>query len=193
MPFPMALAVLGSGALSAAGSMYGGFLASEGQNSANAMNWLIAKENRDFEERMSNTAHQREIVDLKAAGLNPILSVNKGASVPNPQIATMQNAGQYLGQGITNASKVPLDMLQLKTSLENTKSQTLVNSASAANLAADANRKNMENEWLEYKFMNEREKEKVRSRLHPSYYPFKAWIEDTFSVFKPSSASYTKF
>lgn len=50
------------------------------QQTAKAMqfNRIEAKKNRDWQEMMSNTAHQREIRDLLAAGLNPVLSAMNG-------------------------------------------------------------------------------------------------------------------
>lgn len=47
-----------------------------------------ARENREWQADMSGSAHQREVEDLKAAGLNPILSVNSGASTPGGATAS---------------------------------------------------------------------------------------------------------
>lgn len=70
----------------AADIIFGG----QSQRETNQANQGMAQDQMVFQERMSNTAHQREVDDLKKAGLNPILSANAGASSPSGASATLQ-------------------------------------------------------------------------------------------------------
>lgn len=109
----------GGDVFSAVGSYIGG-------QQANKTAKKIAREQMDFQFKMSNTAHRREVEDLRLAGLNPILSATggSGASTPPGASAPVRNSlGEAINSAIAaRAAREQVKNLQADTQLK--KSQT---------------------------------------------------------------------
>lgn len=124
-------ALIGAG-LGAAADFVGGLFT----NSAAAKN---TQKQMDFQERMSNTAYQRGVTDMKAAGLNPMLAYSQGgASAPSGGAAPVVNVGEAAVRGMQAGVNSGKTAMLVKEQLRNVTEDTKLKMAQTASAVEQA-------------------------------------------------------
>lgn len=143
------------------------------QDKANKINQQEAQINRDFQERMSSTAYQRAMDDMRKAGLNPMLAYAQGgASAPTGAQATVDavsktglaKAGLEAYTGISSANTA---RMQANTAQSQAESSIALQGAQAANTVASTAKTQAETQ----KTIDSIKNQKVRRELEAAQIP----------------------
>lgn len=104
----------------------------DSQRQTNLTNIRQSREQREFEERMSNTAIQRRAADIEAAGGNRALAFVNGSEASTPTYTPARVEAPHF-----DAPRFNTAALMQQVQIDNLKSQTFKNSAETESVAID--------------------------------------------------------
>lgn len=136
---------------SAIGGLVSGVTSLIGGENQNSTAKEIASDNNATSIELANTAHQREVQDLKAAGLNPILSATggSGASTPTLQAAPVQNTLSGVANSAATMASTLADVATKMATVDNISADTANKRVNNALLSNQVTGSGLENKLKE--------------------------------------------
>lgn len=105
-------------------SFMGNLLTAAGNSKQRKWAAAEAQKQRDWQERLLSSAHQIEVKDLRAAGLNPILSANNGAHVPSGGTVGVNAHDEGAAFARADLGNLFLNSAKIKSDIRNNKRLT---------------------------------------------------------------------
>lgn len=142
----------------------------------NAANKSSAKTQMEFQRDMSNTSHEREVADLKRAGLNPMLSVMGGHGASTPSGASYNAVDAITpalnsSKSLSEAKKSALEVENVKATNDVLKTQATLNDFNSAKSNQEA-----------IKTMAERERVKAETEAIKFQLPKKEFMNRGYDI-----------
>ena len=141
---------------------YAGTELTNAEREANAFSASEAEKARQFEQQSSdvawqremeasNTAYQRKVADLKAAGINPLMAVSGGVSLPSASLASSSSPSSVspVSESLGSLLNAIASFSMVKAQRKNVEADTHLKNAQASNVSESERGSRLQNDYFE--------------------------------------------